>query len=99
MAFILSLDFFMLPAVNNDVSVAPPREAVIGNPESAIENRKRLSCRPREVISFRGRFTEQASQGERILARGRLERVRSEGSEYYRLVVGEGPRDVLRTIW
>lgn len=58
-----------------------------------------LSCRPREVISFRGRFTEQASQGERILARGRLERVRSEGSEYYRLVVGEGPRDVLRTIW
>jgi len=57
------------------------------------------TCTPREVISFRGRFAEQAIRGERVLARGRLERVRSEGSEYYRLVVGEGPRDVLRTIW
>jgi predicted nucleotidyltransferase len=54
---------------------------------------------PREVISFRGRFAEQAICGERVLARGRLERVRSEESEYYRLVVGEGRRDVLRTIW
>ena len=57
------------------------------------------ACAPSEVISFRGRFAEQAIRGERVLARGRLERVRSEGSEYYRLVVGEGPRDVLRTIW
>jgi len=57
------------------------------------------SCRPREVVSFRGRFVEQTSQGERVFARGRLERVRSEGSEYYRLVVGEGSTDVLRTIW
>ena len=56
-------------------------------------------CVPREVVSFRGRFAEQASKGERVFARGRLERVRSEGSEYHRLVVGEGPRDVLRTIW
>lgn len=54
---------------------------------------------PSEVVSFRGRFTEQARQGERILARGRLEAVRSEESEYFRLVVGEGPADVLRTIW
>lgn len=56
------------------------------------------SCSPREVISFRGRFAEQARQGERVIARGRLERVRSKGSEYFRLVVGEGPTDVLRTI-
>jgi predicted nucleotidyltransferase len=54
---------------------------------------------PREVISFRGRFAEQTTKGERVFARGRLERVRSEDSEHYRLVVGEGPRDVLRTIW
>jgi predicted nucleotidyltransferase len=54
---------------------------------------------PREVTSFRGRFAEQARKGERVFARGRLERVRSEGSDYYRLVVGEGSRDVLRTIW
>lgn len=54
---------------------------------------------PHEVVSFRGRFVEQASWGERVFARGRLERVRSDGSEYYRLVVGEGSTDVLRTIW
>ena len=57
------------------------------------------ACAPREVISFRGRFAEQAKKGERVFARGRLERVRSEELEYYRLVVGEDPRDVLRTIW
>jgi predicted nucleotidyltransferase len=57
------------------------------------------TCAPREVISFRGRFAEQAKKGERVFARGRLEKVRSEKSEYYRLVVGEDPRDVLRTIW
>ena len=56
------------------------------------------ACAPREVISFRGRFAEQAKKGERVFARGRLERVRSERLEYYRLVVGEGPRDVLRAI-
>jgi hypothetical protein len=55
-------------------------------------------CIPREVTSFRGRFAEQAIQGERVFARGRLEKVRSEDSEYYRLVVGESPNDVLRTI-
>ena len=57
------------------------------------------TCTPREVISFRGRFAEQARKGERVFARGRLERVRSDELEYYRLVVGEGPKDVLRTIW
>jgi hypothetical protein len=55
--------------------------------------------RPREVVSFRGRFAEQARQAERVFARGRLEKARSKDSEYYRLVVGEGLRDVLRTIW
>jgi len=57
------------------------------------------SCLPQEVVSFRGRFAEQAIQGERVFAQGRLEKVQSEDSEYFRLVVGESPRDVLRTIW
>jgi predicted nucleotidyltransferase len=56
-------------------------------------------CTPREVVSFRGRFAEQARKGEHVFARGRLERVGSDVLEYYRLVVGEGPKDVLRTIW
>jgi hypothetical protein len=55
--------------------------------------------RPSKLVSFRGRFAEQVRQGERVFARGRLEKARSKESEYYRLVVGEAPTDVLRTIW
>jgi len=51
---------------------------------------------PREVVSFRGRFAEQARKGESVLARGRLEAVLSGKSRYFRLVVGEGLTDVLR---
>jgi predicted nucleotidyltransferase len=54
--------------------------------------------KPREIISFRGRFAEQARRGERVIARGRLETVRSEESQYYRLVVGECRTDVIRTV-
>jgi predicted nucleotidyltransferase len=54
--------------------------------------------RPREVVSFRGRFAEQAYTGERVMARGRLELVQSKVQKYLRLVVGEDPSDVLRTI-
>jgi predicted nucleotidyltransferase len=57
------------------------------------------SRRPSEIVSFRGRFTEQAYRGERIFARGRLEAVRTKDQKYFRLVVGEGPVDVLQTIW
>ena len=64
-------------------------EVLAGNPSHS----------PREVVSFRGRFAEHALSGERILARGRLEAVQSEESVHFRLVVGEGPKDVFRTIW
>ena len=57
-----------------------------------------VSRTPREVVSFRGRFAEQARTGERIVARGRLESVQSGESRYSRLVVGEGRTDVLRTV-
>jgi len=55
--------------------------------------------KPAEVFSFRGRFAEQAQSSERIFARGRLEQVRSRRSRRFRLVVGEGRTDVLRTMW
>jgi predicted nucleotidyltransferase len=43
----------------------------------------------REIVSFRGRFTDQARVGERIIARGNLERVIPQGQPaYHRLVVG-----------
>jgi predicted nucleotidyltransferase len=50
---------------------------------------------PIEIVSFRGRFAEQARVGEKIVACGRLESVHSRGSEHFRLVVGEGSRDIL----
>jgi len=43
----------------------------------------------REITSFRGRFCEQAREGERVLARGKLERVvAKEGEIYHRLLLG-----------
>lgn len=50
---------------------------------------------PTQIVSFRGRFCEQAHRGERILARGTLERVVDERGETHRLVIGEDPRDCL----
>ena len=50
---------------------------------------------PSEIISFRGRFCEQAHTGERIRARGSLERVVDQRGDDYRLVVGEDPSDYL----
>ncbi len=54
--------------------------------------------KPIEVVSFRGRFAEQAKLGEQIIARGRLEVVTIEGMEYSRVIVGEGANDVLRVV-
>ena len=56
------------------------------------------SPKPVELVSFRGRFAEQARVGEHVIARGRLETVQSAESEYARLVVGEGTLDVLRVV-
>jgi len=50
----------------------------------------------REIVSFRGRFTDQAKSGEWVSARGRLERVVRAGCPFYlRLSVGGQPGDYL----
>jgi predicted nucleotidyltransferase len=42
-----------------------------------------------EIVSFRGRFCEQALEGERVIAKGKLERVVTrEGKTYHRLLLG-----------
>jgi len=42
-----------------------------------------------EIVSFRGRFCEQAREGERVRARGKLERVITKGGTiHYRLLLG-----------
>jgi predicted nucleotidyltransferase len=47
-----------------------------------------------EIVSFRGRFCEQARSGEAVITEGKVERVRSEGArEHFRLLLGSKPLD------
>ncbi len=49
-----------------------------------------------EIVSFRGRFCEQAEKGEVVVAQGKLERMRSkEGEEHFRLLLGNLPSDFM----
>jgi predicted nucleotidyltransferase len=49
---------------------------------------------PNEIISFRGRFCEQAHAGESVYASGTLERVENDrGGIYHRLLLGNFPED------
>ena len=54
---------------------------------------KRLA--PTEIVSFRGRFCEQARAGDNILARGVLERIKDEHGVTHRVIIGENPLDCL----
>ena len=48
----------------------------------------------RVIVSFRGRFCEQARNGEKVIAGGKIERVRKLGEkEYFRLLLGNKPSD------
>jgi predicted nucleotidyltransferase len=53
---------------------------------------------PNQIVSFRGRFCEQAHAGEKIYARGSLERVVGRQRRAHRLVIGENPRDCLMVV-
>jgi predicted nucleotidyltransferase len=47
-----------------------------------------------EVVSFRGRFCEQAKNGETVIAEGKLERLQKKGKcGHYRLLIGNNPSD------
>ena len=47
-----------------------------------------------EIVSFRGRFCEQAKSGEYVIAEGKVERVQSKGDrEHFRLLVGSKVSD------
>lgn len=50
-----------------------------------------------EIVSFRGRFCEQARAGEPVTAQGKLEHVndRRHGREYFRLLLGNKPSDFM----
>jgi uncharacterized protein len=51
----------------------------------------------RQIVSFRGRFCEQAINNEAIEAQGKVELVtnKREGDEYYRLILGNKPSDYM----
>jgi hypothetical protein len=53
---------------------------------------------PTQIVSFRGRFCEQAHTGQRVRARGTLEKVVHHRGDENRLVIGEDPRDFLMVV-
>ena len=50
-----------------------------------------------EVVSFRGRFCQQAVNGERVEAQGKIELVtkKKNGGKHYRLILGNKPQDYM----
>jgi hypothetical protein len=50
-----------------------------------------------EIASFRGRFCEQAREGEKVVAQGKVERVMDleHNREYFRLLLGGKPSDFM----
>ncbi len=51
----------------------------------------------KEIVSFRGRFCEQAKKGETVIAQGKIEHVKDfrRDLEYFRLLIGNVPSDFL----
>lgn len=50
----------------------------------------------KEIVSFRGRFCEQARLGEKVEAQGKIEKVQPKNSPaYYRLLLGGKPTDYM----
>jgi len=50
-----------------------------------------------EIVSFRGRFCEQAKKDERVTVQGKVERVinKRKEREYYRIILGNKPSDYM----
>lgn len=49
----------------------------------------------REIVSFRGRFTEQVRQDEEVIVQGTLEEVQMGKKRWVRFVLGDNPSDIL----
>ena len=82
-------------------TVADDSEALFTPCTYRIENVKVLDgpeLEPiREIVSFRGRFCEQARTGEGIVAQGKVEHVSDtrRHREFYRLILGNKPQDYM----
>ena len=49
----------------------------------------------KEIVSFRGRFCEQAETGETVIAQGEIEKVKKSNEVYYRIILGRTKRDFM----
>lgn len=49
----------------------------------------------REIVSFRGRFSDQAKQDEEVIVQGTLERVQQGQEQWTRFLLGDRPTDIL----
>ncbi|MFX1561873.1 MAG: hypothetical protein ACFFDP_01010 [Promethearchaeota archaeon] len=48
-----------------------------------------------EIVSFRGRFCEQAKQDEEVIVQGTVEEVRKQKERWTRFLLGDNPQDIL----
>lgn len=79
---------------DDEYSIFTPCKYVISNVE-ILEGKMDITP-PIEIVSFRGRFCEQARKGEEIIAEGKIEKVISkDGDEYNRLLIGNKPLDFM----
>jgi len=80
--------------LDSSESVFTPCKYGVKNAE-VIEGSKPGSIQ--EIVSFRGRFCEQAETSDEIIAQGKVERVTDnrQDSEYYRLLIGNKPSDFM----
>jgi predicted nucleotidyltransferase len=81
--------------------VADDSEALFTPCTYNIDNVKVLSGKKRgpiqEIVSFRGRFCQQAKKNEEIIAQGKIEKVQIKNNKnpYYRLILGGKPTDYM----
>jgi len=83
-----------------ETTVADDSESIFTPCTYKIENARVVEgpkIKPiREIVSFRGRFCEQAKRGEKIVAQGKIELVvKKDGTNYYRLLIGNKPTDCM----
>ncbi len=79
-------------------SVSDDTEAIFTPCRYSLSGVRRLEGPPvpglKEIVSFRGRFCEQAKAGESIIAAGTLELVQPcHGGSWHRLLLGNSPED------
>jgi predicted nucleotidyltransferase len=67
-------------------------------PIKEVEPLDRQSPLIREIVSYRGRFCEQAKKDESVMASGEVEQVVGKSETYYRLILGNKKNDFLTVI-